>query len=48
MSDLCDEFEKMNDFVIRQERESDEREVEELIRESFWKKTAKLSGKMSL
>ena len=36
MSDLCDEFEKMKDFIIRQERESDEREVENLIRESFW------------
>ena len=36
MSDLCDEFEKMKDFIIRQERESDERAVENLIRESFW------------
>jgi len=26
----------MKDFIIRQERESDEREVENLIRESFW------------
>lgn len=36
MSDLCDEFEKMKDFIIRQERESDELEVENLIRELFW------------